>query len=339
MRKGLRMNQARMGLLVAAALLAVPTLAHAQAGKGKKPPAAAGDAKGGKDPKGSADPKTDTKGGTTMDADAPPADKKDDSKPADAAGAPDAPGDSKGICDIDPSQCPQVDFDAAAKRPIPAQMYAVQQIYALRVRRFELNPYYSFTLNDQFVSHNGPGLSLNYYIYNTFAIGLSGNYYSKLNNDSSFNAQTRRAARVAVPLTEYDWSASLNATWVPAYGKFAGFGDFIFHYDAYVVGGIGLLSDKPIAVIDPDNRTFTSKINPSFNAGIGLRIFFNRWFAAVLEVRDYVFIEKLENTNPVLNPADSTQWYASSSTVTNNVQAQIGVSIFLPFSWDYRLPK
>ena len=335
------MNQARMGLLVAAALLAVPTFAHAQAGKGKKPPAAAGDAKGGKDPKGGADPKTDTKGGTTIDADAPAADKKDDAKPADTgAPGPDAPAD-KGICDIDPSQCPQVDFDKAAAAPIPAQMYAVQQIYALRVRRFELNPYYSFTLNDQFVSHNGPGVALNYYIFNTFAIGVNGNYYhGDLNSISSFNSQTRRAARVAVPLTDYDWSAALNVTWVPAYGKFAGFGDFIFHYDAYLVGGLGVLSDRPIAVIDPDNRTFTSNINPSANLGIGLRIFFNRWFAAVLEVRDYAFFDKLENTSiDPLHPTDPSTWYASGTTLTNNVQAQIGVSVFLPPSWDYRLPK
>ena len=81
----------------------------------------------------------------------------------------------------------------------------------------------------------------------------------------------------------------LNFTYVPAYGKFAGFGDFIFHYDAYVVGGVGALSARPIPVVDPDNRNFAFEPKLAFNAGIGLRLFFNRWFAAVLaEVRDYV---------------------------------------------------
>jgi outer membrane beta-barrel protein len=171
-------------------------------------------------------------------------------------------------------------------------------------------------------------------------VGLSGGYY--FNSDSEFNFQTRRAARVAVPLTEYQWQAQLNFTYVPMYGKFAGFGDFIFHYDAYIVGGVGAISTRPIAVVDPDNRSFDwGKPKLDFNAGIGLRIFFNRWFAAVIEVRDYIFFDKLENTDVAEGDGatDPATWYAPDSKLTNNVQAQLGVSIFLPFSWEYRLPK
>jgi outer membrane beta-barrel protein len=134
---------------------------------------------------------------------------------------------------------------------------------------------------------------------------------------------------------------------VPAYGKFAGFGDFIFHYDFYVVGGVGAISTRPIAVVDPDNRTFEFEPRLSFNAGGGLRIFFNRWFAAMLEVRDYIFFDKLENPaiaegldnqgNPAAQNEDT--WLADGTSFTNNVQAQVGFSIFLPFSWEYRLPK
>ena len=79
------------------------------------------------------------------------------------------------------------------------------------------------------------------------------------------------------------------------YGKFAGFGDFIFHYDAYIDGGVGVIRTKPIPVIDPDNRTFNWNTLVNFDVGIGLRIFFNRWLAAVLEVRDIMYFEKIEN--------------------------------------------
>ena len=122
---------------------------------------------------------------------------------------------------------------------------------------------------------------------------------------------------------------------------FAGFGDFIFHYDAYVVGGVGAMSVRPIPVIDPNFRNFSYEPKLAFNAGIGLRIFFNRWFAAVLEVRDYVFNDKLENldTSPIPSVAQNpSTWYGETS-LTNNVQAQFGAAIFLPFSFDYRLPK
>ncbi len=226
-----------------------------------------------------------------------------------------------------------------AAKPLKEQIYAMQQLFVLRVHRVELNPYWSFTLNDQFVSHPAPGVALNYFITNVLAIGANFNYYP--NSDSAFNAELRRSARVSVPLTEYQWGAALNFSYVPAIGKFAGFGDFIFHYDAYVVGGVGAISTRPIPVIDPDNRNFKFEPKVAFNAGIGLRIFLNRWFAATLEVRDYIFNDKLENLSvpaTVKEQQNSDNWYGDSK-LTNNVQAQLGVSIFLPFSFEYRLPK
>ncbi len=167
------------------------------------------------------------------------------------------------------------------------------------------------------------------------AIGVNGTYYQPFNSDSSFNFETRRAARVAVPLTEYQWAAAFNFTYVPIAGKFSGFGDFIFQYDAYVVGGVGALSSRPIPTIDSDNRVFSYDPKLAFNAGIGLRIFFNRWFAADLEVRDYIFSDKIEATTVAANPVDQSTWYDKSSRLTNNVQAQLGVSVFIPFSFDY----
>ena len=336
------MKSSPIGLLVAVALGIFPAQSWA-AGKGK--------AAAAKDSKGAA------AASATVDADAAPA--ADATTPpaagADAAAAPggdtgdtgdqggsETPGGSglEDICKIDPAACPNLDMDKEAARPLKEQIFAVQQAYALRVRRLELQLGWSFSLNDQFVSHPAPVLALNYYITNVLAIGLNGAYYAPFNVDKSFNGQVRRAARVSVPLTEYQWAAALNFTYVPAYGKFAGFGDFIFHYDAYVVGGVGAISVRPIPVIDPDNRNFSFEPKLAFNAGIGLRIFFNRWFAAVMEVRDYVFNDKLENLTPGVGAQASNKatWYGETS-LTNNVQAQVGAAIFLPFSFDYRLPK
>ncbi|HMR80798.1 MAG TPA: outer membrane beta-barrel domain-containing protein, partial [Polyangiaceae bacterium] len=101
------------------------------------------------------------------------------------------------------------------------------------------------------------------------------------------------------------------------------------------------ISTRPIPVIDPDNRNFEYEPKLAFNAGIGLRISFNRWFAANLEVRDYIYNEKLESTEiaPTLQEQlDEGTWFGDSS-ITNHVQAQVGISIFLPFSFEYRLPK
>ncbi len=347
------MNQARVGLLVMAAILAAPSFAHAQRRKKApaKPPAAAtapaettgaaapGAAGAGVSAGAAAGASSD------LDADAPAgaAGAATGAEAAPPGGETPAPAGEEGgglgdICQIDPSQCPSINLADAAKKPLHEQMYAVQQIYALRYNRFEIQPAWAQSINDQFVSHIGPVVALNYYISNVLAIGVSGTYF--FNSDSEFNAITRRAARVAVPLTEYQWQASLNFTYVPMYGKFAGFSDFIFHWDSYIASGVGAISTRPIAVVDPDNRSFSyDKPKVSFNAGLGMRIFFNRWFAGVLEVRDYIFFDKLENLQlATANATDKSTWYGETK-LTNNVQAQLGISVFLPFSWEYRLPK
>lgn len=272
----------------------------------------------------------------------------DEPKPADQpagggeTGTPAAGGTGGGICEIDPSACPkQGDVGTLAKRDVKAEVYAVQQIYALRRGRFELNPYWAFSLNDQFVTHPGPGISANYYLTNVLAVGLNGTYYQPFNGDSDFNFQNRRATRLAVPLNEYQLAGSVNFTYVPMYGKFSGFNQFIFHYDGYLTAGVGVLRSRPIPVIDPDNRRFDWGNDFAFNAGFGLRIFLNRWFAATTELRAFAFPQAVENTTvaaTVQEQQDQSKW-APNKELTVGVQAQIGVSVFLPFSWEYRLPK
>jgi outer membrane beta-barrel protein len=300
---------------------------------------------------GFAQVKVGAKAEATIDADAEGADA---SAGADAAakGEGDAAAEGEGdlgaegegvgdICKIDPAACPVLDMKKEAARPIKESIYAVQQLYVMRARRFEFNAWFNLrSLNDQFVQHQSPGIALNYYITNVLAIGANFRYYSPFNVDSDFNGQVRRAARVAVPLNEYQWGASLEFSYVFAYGKFAGFGDFIFEYDAYILGGVGALSTRPIAVIDPDNRNFEYEPKLSVNAGLGLRVFISRWFAFNVAVKDYGYPEKIENLEvDEVTPGNKERWLAPSAELTQNVELQAGLSIFVPFSFDYRLPK
>jgi outer membrane beta-barrel protein len=322
---------------MAMALWLMPQAALAQpAKKPGKPPAAAPDKK---------PPTAAPAPGGDIEIDDPNAAKPAEQPPAEQPTTPTPEaGAGGGICEIDPTACPKTgDIKKLAERPVKADVYAVQQIYALRRGRFEINPYWSQSFNDQFVSHPGPGLALNYYITNVLAVGVNGTYYQPFNGDSDFNFENRRATRLAVPLNEYFGGYAVNFTYVPMYGKFSGFGQFIFHYDGYLVGGVGGIFTRPIAVIDPDNRKFDFEHRIAFNVGFGLRIFLNRWFAVVGELRDYIYIEQLENVS--IKPgatqqelADPKTWFGDKP-LTNNVQAQIGISMFLPFSWEYRLPK
>jgi outer membrane beta-barrel protein len=344
--EGVAMKQARRWLLLAAALVLLPHAAYAQQRKKPAPPPPAAPAGGTPAAPVPAD----------ADADQPAA-----AAPAGgdvtATGTPAAGGDQGGmdICQITPDapQCAaakEINFGEEAKKLVHAEVYAVEQQYVMKAHRIEIMPYMSFTLNDQFVSHDAPGLALNYYITQVLAAGVNFDWYGGLNSDSNFNFQNRRAARIAVPLNNYQLSGDVNFTYVPMYGKFAGFGDFIFNYDAFLEGGLGVIRTEPIAVIDPDNRKFTWNTFVNFDIGLGFRIFFTRWLAAVIEVRDIMFFDKIEaltvaqgsTTLPLTdpnNPLNPATWYDPNTHFTNDVQLQVGISLFLPTSFEYRLPK
>ncbi len=342
------MNQARVGLLVAAALMLVPMAASAQpkqpakaedkagAEKAGGDKAAAGEKAAGEAAAGEGEP-----GGEGGEK---PEGEGDGGEKPEGEGTP-VGGGLEELCAIDPDACKAIDLPKAAARELDIEIYAVQQIYALRRLRFELNPYVGLTMNDQFVSHTAIGLQTNFYITNVIGVGLNGNFY--FNSPSSFNFETSRAARIGQSITEYQWNANANFLYVPAYGKFAGFSDFIFHYDLYLLGGVGAISTRPIAVVDPDNRTFDWKPKVTFNVGLGLRIFFNRWFAFTAELRDYIFFDELENqtiaqgvdADGTPRAQDPQTWLSEDLSFTNNVQGQLGLSFFLPPTWEYRLPK
>ena len=221
------------------------------------------------------------------------------------------------------------------------EVYAVQQIYALRINRVELAPSATFTLNDPYVSHPGIGIALNYWWTNVLAVGINFNWYQGLENESDLNFFVRRSTRLAVPITEYQLGANLNFTYVPLYGKFMMFNEYIFQWDAYIVGGVGLMRTRPVPVVDPEIRQFEFDWRVSFNLGIGIRVFVTRFFAIFGELRDYLYLEKLENLDVALGDQrfNEETWFADAATLTNNVTAQVGFTLFFPFTFEYQLPK
>lgn len=229
----------------------------------------------------------------------------------------------------------------AAEKETPEEIYAVQQIYALRLRRFELTPQVGITLNDPFVSHPSLGFAANYWITNVLAVGASFQWYQGLENESDLTFFVRRSTRLAVPISEYQLGTHLNATYVPFYGKFSMFNKYIFQWDAYAVGGLGLVRTRPVAVIDPEARSFDFGNRLSFNLGIGIRIFVTRWLAVVTELRDYIFLDKVESRRVALGAErfNSNTWLDSGVSFVNNVTVHAGITIFFPFNFEYRKPK
>ena len=221
------------------------------------------------------------------------------------------------------------------------EIYAVQRMYVLRSGRFELAPSLAFTVNDPYVSHPALSVGLNYWVTNVLAVGANFLWYQGIESESDLNFSVRRSTRLAVPITEYQLGAHLNFTYVPIYGKFSMFNSSIFQWDSYLVGGVGMMRTRPVAVVDPAVRTFDFDWRVAFNAGIGIRVFVTRFFTIFGELRDYIYLEKLENLNVELGKdrERKSTWIDQNATLTNNVTAQLGVTLFFPFTFEYRYPK
>lgn len=225
------------------------------------------------------------------------------------------------------------------------EVFAIQRVYALRRHRMELSPSFAINLNDPYQSRMGVGLGLNYWFTNVLAIGANAIWYdlggasAEESNTSFF---TRRSTRLGIPLNEWQAGAWLNFTYVPIYGKFAAFNRFIFEWDTYIVGGVGMMRTRPIPVFDPSVRNFDWGTRVSFNAGLGIRVFLSRWLAINVEFRDYIFLERYENTRIPVEIADRSNpgnWLANGSSMTHNASIQVGLTVFIPPSFDYQQPK
>ncbi len=222
------------------------------------------------------------------------------------------------------------------------EIYAVQQIYALRLKRFELAPSAAFTVNDPYLKHPGLGFSTNFWITNVLAVGVNFLWYDwgdPLDRGTTLVEQIQRSFRLGVPINEWQFGLWANFSYVPFYGKFK-VRKKIFQWDSYLIGGVGMMRTKPIPVFDPEIREFDYNLRVSFNVGIGLRIFLTRYLTFFTEFRDYMFLEQFENVNvDPANREDPSTWLDGSSTFFNNLTVQFGFTIFLPIKFEYRLPK
>lgn len=260
----------------------------------------------------------------------------------------DAEGSAEGNLIGDLAADDSADNKAAAEAgPKPTEVseeiYAVQQIYALRNNRVELMPSFGFTLNDPFVTHPNFGVGLNYWITNVLAVGANMNWYQGLERESELNFHVQRSTRLGTRPTEFQFGASLNMTYVPLYGKFAMFRRYIFQWDAYLMGGIGIMRTRPVPVVDPLIREFDYTYKLSIlNPALGLRIFLSKWLTVFGELRVYPYLEKLESLRVGLGDQarnDPKSWLDDSSTLVFNVVASVGMTIYFPFSFEYKLPK
>ncbi len=203
----------------------------------------------------------------------------------------------------------------------------------LKVRRTELNPYTGISMNDNMVRHYTIGGEFAYYLTDVLAVGLEGMYYVH-NFNEPFDLVARQARRLPT-VNQYNWSAALNFHYVPVYGKFAVLDKSLVAWEVYFTAGIGAGQSE---VIPRDTKFpgFTNLlIQP--NLGASMRFFVAKWLTINVGVRDYLFIDKFEPTNRAIGMNDTAEEAKENadSAFINNVMFQVGLSFWLPTSFEY----
>jgi outer membrane beta-barrel protein len=203
----------------------------------------------------------------------------------------------------------------------------------LKVRRTELYPFVATTMNDNMVRHYAAGGELAYYLTDVLAIGVEGQVYQRAFREP-FDLVARQARRLPT-VNEYKWSSALDFHYVPVYGKFAILDRKLITWEVAFTAGIGA-GQSEVVPRDTKFPGFTNfLIMP--NLGGNMRFFLAKWLTVNVGVRDYIFIDKFEPTNrdAMTNAtADEAKSHADSSLI-NNVMFQIGISFWLPTSFEY----
>jgi outer membrane beta-barrel protein len=237
--------------------------------------------------------------------------------------------------------------DASALAPPPAEGAPVVQKKAwddivvvprkafLKGGRLELAPFTGVTLNDNLIRHYAFGADLNFFLTDVFSIGLEGQYFLKERSDREglVGLQYNRVPT----LNRYLYSGVLNFGYVPGYGKFTLFNKYIWHWDIFINGGVGVIWTEIIPRIAGLQTFQNMNITPDF--GVGTRFFLNDWLTVSFSFKDYVFNDKFEPLDRKRGEDIEAVKERATSQFVNNVMFCASVGFYLPPSFSYRTPR
>lgn len=228
-----------------------------------------------------------------------------------------SPEQSKPVAESQPSismdAAPPADVPDAAESEFQRQIHVYQRKPFMRNLRLEITPIFGVAINETLTTQIAGGGALSFHITDEFSIG--GSYFKAFHEKNSGFDEVEDNFGVFPEKKFRDWYAGGHVSYVPVYGKFVLFDAAIVHFDAYLVGGAGVMRTYSVGS-EGENRI-------SWNLGVGGRLFVTEWLTLNLELRDYMYIEE----------------FKAGSSFVNNVTMHAGISIFAPFSYGYEYAK
>ena len=249
-----------------------------------------------------------------------PADEPPPAPPGEAARPPAAKGEEPGLDLADePSRArePQVlgapdERDAA----LGDRVKAVQRKGFLKAGRWELGLSLPATVNDAFYQKVGAGGRVAYHLHDNFALRLRGDWFSSVRTGRAREGKVAFSSQLLS--SQLERQLLLDGIWSPVYGKVAFLGQRIVHFDLFLLAGFGLAwSDTSFSPRNLGPHLAT-------DLGGGIRFYPADWLALEAGLTATIYPDQPTATVP--------------STLQKVFAASVGMSIFLPFGFDYRHP-
>lgn len=225
----------------------------------------------------------------------------------------------------------------------------IQRQRMLKKKRVELQPQFGISINDPYVRHYTLGLDLNYWLTNRMAIGLTGTGFIGAKTPRYNNVRAQEG--LLLTANKVLWSASVNYTYNPFYGKIAIFNRALLHWEGSVFIGGGALQTQVIPRYEALHKPFRT-ITGGGHFGVNTRFYTRRidWLSVNAGVRTWIYPDKQEpfNRGPddgsggvddpsLIDPAKAKA--AAKFKVAFNVVFYIGVSFYLPSKFQYTTPR
>ncbi len=229
----------------------------------------------------------------------------------------------------------------------------VQRQRMLKKGRVELMPQFGITVNDPYVRHYTIGLDFNYWLTNRMALGVTGT--------GLIGAQTPRYDNIRfqegllLTANRSLWQGSVNFTYNPFYGKIAIFNRALLHWEGSLVVGGGATQTQVIPRYEALHEPF-STVTGGGHFGLVGRFYAPKidWVSFNFGVRSWVYADKLEPINrgpnddifaqtgsgddpSLIDPQNAKD--AADFQVAFNVTFFLGVSFFIPTSFEYKKPR
>jgi outer membrane beta-barrel protein len=193
---------------------------------------------------------------------------------------------------------------------------STQRKVFLKAHRFELAPFVFASINDPYYSKWGFSLFGTYFLTDTLGIAAHASWWQLVPTDNVSIAKRNFQSRIYYSVPQ--WSVLGDMEWSPVYGKASIFNS-IFHFDLYLVGGLGVVWTETSSAPVDANQPNGPKRGPAFagEIGFGMRFIVLDWLSVNLSLIDTSYVD---------TPAGT-----SIAALQNLFTINFGVSFFFPF--------